>query len=178
MEQPLNRRFEDSIASRAIPKGTILLKEGEICTSGYLVVKGCLKSYVHDASGKEIIVQFAPENWIISDLDSVTNKTKSNLTIQAIEDSIIKEVSYESVFTMENLPKDTLLAINEKFKRNIISLNRRLIAILTTSAEQRYMEFQKTYPSLVQRVPLKQIASYIGITPEYLSEIRRKQSKQ
>ncbi len=170
-----DKLFDDN-DSVFVPKGTFLLREGEICKSAYFVIKGCLKSYIIDQNGKEIILQFAPENWVVSDLESIINKVKTQIYIETIEDSEIKQLHLISDFNLKNSSKEDLIAMNEKFVRNIISMNRRLISVLSTNAIQRYNEFVKTYPSLVQRIPLKQIASFIGITPEYLSEIRRSRS--
>jgi hypothetical protein len=75
---------------------------------------------------------------------------------------------------MENWNTDALKQMNIKLRNNLIATNKRLIAMLSATAEERYIGFTETYPTLVQRLPLKLIASYIGITPEYLSEIRRK----
>ncbi len=160
--------------SKTIPKGQLLLSPGEICSFAYLVVSGCLKSYVIDNASKEHILQFAPEGWLISDLNSVTNGTPSNIFIDAIEESKISLLSTSDYDDLYNLEKETLISMNIKYRNNIIAANKRVIGLLSNTAEQRYLEFTQTYPTLAQRLPLKLIASYIGITPEYLSDIRRK----
>ena len=155
-------------------KGQLLLKQGEVSTVGFKVNKGCLKSYVLDQSGKEHILQFAPENWLVADLDSLTNKVPSLIFIEAIEDtdvSIATFSDYEDIYALE---KDFIAEMAIKFRNNLIASNKRIIGLLSSTAEQRYIAFTETYPTLVQRLPLKLIAAYIGITPEYLSEIRRK----
>ncbi|MFK7845204.1 MAG: Crp/Fnr family transcriptional regulator [Rhodothermales bacterium] len=164
--------------SKTIPKGQLLLSPGEICSFGYLVVSGCLKSYVIDNTGKEHILQFAPEDWFISDIDSVTNGTPAIIFIDAIEESTISLVSKSDYDDLYSLEKEILISMNIKYRNNIIAANKRVIGLLSNTAEQRYLEFTQTYPTLVQRLPLKLIASYIGITPEYLSDIRRKIAKK
>ena len=157
-----------------IPKGTILLRQGEICNFGCKVIKGCFKSYVIDTSGKEHIMQFASEGWLITDMESLFQKTPSNIFIEAIEPSEVIWIQEEIDNYLKNASRDQILEQANLLTRNIIASNKRTRMLLSSSAEQRYLDFIGTYPSLMQRLPLKQIASYLGITPEYLSEIRRK----
>lgn len=159
---------------KSITKGTILLRQGEICKFGCKVIKGCLKSYVVDDSGKEHIMQFAPEGWIISDMNSLFNHVPSNITIAAIEDSEVYWIQSEMLDVWENSGREELLEQIKMLTRNIITANKRVRMLLSSTAEERYSDFIQTYPTLTQRLPLKLIAAYIGITPEYLSEIRRK----
>lgn len=161
-----------------VVKGEILLNQGEISRKGYFIKSGCLKSYVLDHAGKEHILQFAPESWLITDLDSFTNEIPSLLTIEAIEDSEIYVLSKSDFKDFENLEKIELIDMATKFRNNLIASNKRIVGLLSATAEQRYVDFTETYPTLVQRLPLKLIASYIGVTPEYLSEIRRKLTKK
>lgn len=168
--------MENSIEheTKIVSKGTILLKQGEYCKVIYKVTKGCLKSYVIDNSGKEHILQFAPDDWRISDLDSFLNDKPTEIFIMAIEDSEVVVLRIDSLLNYQLLNRPQLEDLCSKLLKNTVANNRRLIALLASTAEERYTEFTKIYPSLVQRLPLKLIASYIGITPEYLSEIRRK----
>lgn len=163
---------------KAITKGEILLKQGEIAKNGYFVKSGCLKSYSVDNSGKEHIMQFAPESWMISDLDSFTNEVPSLVFIEAIEDSKIFLISKSDFKDINSLEKEVVVEIANKYRNNLIVSNKRIIGLLSATAEDRYLDFTKTYPTLVQRLPLKLIASYIGVTPEYLSDIRRKIAKK
>jgi CRP-like cAMP-binding protein len=164
--------------SKSISKGKILLYQGEICSVYYKVLKGCLKSYVIDKSGKEHILQFAPEGWFISDMDSYINNKPSNIFIDAIEDSEVLFLSEDHFGSIEKLDKEILIELNGRLFRNLISTNKRLINLLSASAEERYIDFTETYPTLLQRLPLKLIASYLGMTPEYLSDVRRKLAKK
>lgn len=161
-----------------VAKGTVLQQAGETSNTGYRVVKGCLKSYVLDRSGKEHIVQFAPEDWLITDMGSFFHQQPSDIFIEAIEDSEVELYSRAVLTEMENLGSNALMQMNSKLRNNLIATNKRLIAMLSATAEERYIDFTETYPTLVQRLPLKLIASYIGITPEYLSEIRRKLARK
>ncbi len=155
-------------------KGSILLHQGAPALYAYKVLKGCLKSYVLDKSGKEHIIQFAPEDWIISDMNSFINHAPSSIFIEAIENTEVLALNRQMLPELENLSAAELLQNNTALMRNLISVTKRLSLLLSATAEERYLDFLDTYPNLFQRLPLKLIASYIGITPEYLSEIRKK----
>jgi CRP-like cAMP-binding protein len=163
---------------KSITKGSILLRQGEICKFGCKVIKGCLKSYLVDRSGKEHIIQFAPEGWIITDMESLFNQSPSSIFIEAIEDTELHWIQSDMVQTWESAEKEELLIQIKMLTRNIITSNKRTRMLLSSTGEERYHDFLSTYPTLAQRLPLKLIASYIGITPEYLSEIRRKVARK
>lgn len=109
---------------------------------------------------------------------SFFNQEPSKIYIEAIEESNIQVLSHDTYADLEKLNEDFILEMNLKLRNNLIASNKRLIALLSSTAGERYIEFTKTYPMLVQRLPLKLIASYIGITPEYLSDLRRKIAKK
>lgn len=163
---------------KKIPKGTVLLRAGEHSRMLFRVMKGCLKSYVVDKAGKEHIVYFAPEDWIISDMDSILNGKPACVSIETIEDSEVGFVPGHNLNHIEQLSPTDLAEMNLKLLKHTIAINKRLIGLLSYTAEERYHQFTETYPTLVQRLPLKLIASFIGITPEYLSNIRRKLAKR
>ncbi|WP_194972599.1 Crp/Fnr family transcriptional regulator [Aquiflexum lacus] len=168
----------ENLNTNNIAKGVILLHKGDMCKHAYKVISGCLKSYVIDKSGKEHILQFAPEDWYISDMDSFFNYKPSQIFIEAIEKTDYIKIGKTEFENLLNLESNSAHEQQLKLIRNIISTNKRLIGLLSSTAEERYSEFIETYPSLVQRIPLKLIASYIGITPEYLSELRKEISKK
>lgn len=159
---------------RFIEKGTILLKQGEVSHFGCKVIKGCLKSFVIDRTGKEHVIQFSPEGWIVTDMESLLYNTPSHITIEASEDTEVIWIDSNEVDFWENTTREELMEQINLFTRNIVSVNKRVRMLLSSTAEERYLDFMETYPNLFGRLPLKSIASYIGITPEYLSEIRRK----
>lgn len=164
--------------TKKVAKGEIILSSGEIASLGYKVESGCLRSYVIDHAGKEHILQFAPEGWLVSDMDSFTNGQPSVIFIDAIEDSVVSVISKQDFGDFHSLERETLTDMSIKLRNNVIAANKRIISLLSATAEERYIEFTQTYPTLVQRIPLKLIASYIGITPEYLSDLRRKMAKK
>lgn len=164
--------------SKTIKKGTILLREGDRATNAFRVKSGCLRSYMIDKTGKEYILQFAPEGWIVSDLNGFINDTPSNTFIDAIEDTEFIVFTKEEFGGYENPSNEFLKEQVNVLTRNIIAISKRLRLLLSSTAEERYLDFIHTYPTLTQRLPLKLIASYIGITPQYLSEIRGKLAKK
>lgn len=164
--------------SKTISKGELLLRPGEIARYGFFVKKGCLKSYVIDNSGKERIIQFAPENWLVSDMDSITNKVPSVVFVEAIEETEVSYINNAEYEDFQKLEKEVLVDMVNKFRNNFIASNKRIIGLLSATSEQRYIDFIETYPTLVNRLSLKLIAAYIGVTPEYLSVIRRKMVKK
>lgn len=160
--------------SRKIKKGTILLNQGDIARYIYHVKKGCLKSYVTDKLDKEHIVQFAPENWIITDLNSTLYGVESAITIDAIVDSEVVFFDKKILHNLESVQQEALLKEINRLYNHVIANNKRLIQLLSATAEERYLTFMETYPSLVKRLPVKLIASYLNISPEFLSRIRKR----
>ena len=144
-----------------ITKGQILQRKGDLNSKIYQVESGLLRSYSIDEKGKEHIFMFAPENWKIA--DNVSAEIPCELFIEALENSVVT-VSEKN---FENLT-DTKSLINR-----IGVLQKRVIMLMSSSAIERYQHFIKTYPDIVQRVPQKMIASYLGITPEALSHAKK-----
>lgn len=168
----------ENLQIKKVAKGTILLHKGEICRYAYKVITGCLKSYIIDKTGKEHILHFAAEDWLITDMDSFFNIKPANIFIDAIEASEVALLPIANNSDFEQLSQDDLVEINKKLINNIIATNKRLANLMSATSEERYIDFIETYPTLMQRLPLKLIASYLGMTPEYLSDVRRKLSKK
>lgn len=158
-------------------KHTRLLSPGQVCKKVFFVERGLLRLYALDEAGKEHIVQFAPESWFITERESLYFSRHSRLYIDALEDCQL------SVFDQEYLDQASALSIefrtyNEYLLQNHIrQLQNRIVSLLGSTAESRYLEFLQLYPDLMQRVPQWMIASYLGMTPESLSRVRRSLSK-
>ena len=166
----------DLFIPRSMSKGELLLREGEPAKYGAFVCKGCLRSYVVDDKGKEHIVQFAPENWWLSDLESLVHKKPSTYFMDAIEPTEVLLAEMASFQKMlNNLP-----GFAESFRigqqKNTAAKDKRIISSLTADAQTKYHEFLDKYPTIAQRVPLHMIASYLGISPETLSRVRKRWS--
>lgn len=163
---------------KKIRKRQFLLQEGEVSRAIAFVTEGCLRSYTVDRKGEEHIIQFAIPDWWISDLQSFLTGVPATYNIDALQDSV--------VLLLERGARDRLLdavPAMERFFRllqeaNYIAMHRRINASLSESAEERYLAFLKTYPALVEQVPQGLIASYLGITPQSLSRIRKELSQK
>ena len=161
-----------------IYKGDFLLRQGEKCKHSFFVESGLLKQYSIDEKGKEHIIQFAPEKWFISDRESVYFDNPSNYFIQAIEDT--KVFVLDELFFQElSLSHPNFLDYNNRLLHNHIRhLQKRITQLLSATAERRYLDFIQVYPDISLRVPQTMIASYLGITPESLSRVRKELAQQ
>jgi CRP-like cAMP-binding protein len=158
--------------------GEFLQRAGTVAKDAAFVAKGCLRTYVIDAKGKEHIVLFAPETWWVADNVSLTSGTPSDYFIDAIEDSnllLIDSPSHEAV--VEKVP-GYASGHRKGLQRRTAAQNERIVSSISASAHDRYLRFLETYPSLATRVPQWMVASYLGVTPETVSRIRRKLARK
>ncbi|WP_017733323.1 Crp/Fnr family transcriptional regulator [Nafulsella turpanensis] len=160
--------------AKKLPKKHYLLRAGEVCAYIAFVEQGLLRSYTIDAKGNEHVLQFAPEGWWISDNYSFLTGEPSSYFIDALERAELLLLKCRAMEEMlQKVPK------MERFFRllmqnNLIAQQRRTLGTLSFSAEERYIRLLNQYPEIVQRAPQHLIASYLGITPETLSRIRKK----
>lgn len=158
---------------RSLPKGTVLLRPGEICEHSFFVEKGLLRSYTVDSAGKEHIIQFASENWFLSDRSSVYFNEPSDFFIDVIEESSVIFFDRNFIEYASEIVKEFRAYNDRMLHKHILHMQKRLNSLLGSTAERRYMDFIKLYPDLTLRVPQWMIASYLGITPESLSRVRK-----
>ena len=166
-------RWSAAFTQKKIKKHEFLLREGEVARNTYFTVSGCLRMYTVDSKGKEHIMQFAPENWWLGDMESSSKNVPSVYFIDALEDSellTMDNISWEK--TINEIPSLAIL-FQRLMQNRQMATQKRIIFSMSASAEERYLDFMKTYPSLAQRIPQHMIASYLGITPESLSRIRK-----
>lgn len=153
---------------------TILLNSGEVCKNSYFVNSGVLRSFNINDNIVEHVMSFACHGWWISDMYSLISQKPGNLFIEVIEDAEVVVLSKENQEQLyHNIPK------LERFFRvltenALVANQQRIMDNLSLSAEERFEKFSKKYPSLMQQVPQKQIASYIGVTPEFFSKMKSK----
>lgn len=168
----------DTLQFKKVEKGSIQLQQGDICHHSFFVSKGLLRSYTIDETGKEHIIQFAPENWIISDRSSSYFNEPSELFIDAIEDTEIVFIDKNFIDAAAEISPSFRQQDNIALHNHIRQLQKRVNLLLGATAEQRYLDFITIYPSLTLRIPQWMIASYLGITPETLSRVRKELAKR
>lgn len=166
--------WRSMLRSHTVHKGACLLEMGEVSRYQNFVTQGCLRSYHINEDGKEHILQFAPEDWWTGDMASFQKNTPALLAIDALEEARVLQLDKPSQDLLyERVPKF------ERFFRILITnafvaQQRRMLSNLSRTAEERYAEFRSLYPSLDGRVAQKHIASYLGMTPEFLSTVRKR----
>jgi len=163
---------------KKLKKGEFYIREGEVTKWGAFVPRGCLRKYIIDAKGKEHILQFLPETWWISDIDSQQHGTPCHYFVDAIEDSdlLLSDMAANQQI-MDHIPGFTE-AFTKGLQKHAAEKDKRIASSLSASAEEKYMDFLKTYPSIAQRVPSICWHSYLGVTPETLSRVRKRQTKK
>jgi CRP-like cAMP-binding protein len=164
---------KNTFVQRKIRKRRYFLKEGEVCKYSGFIVKGAMRQYSVDDKGAEHIVYLSIENWWVGDRESFVNLTPSMYNIDAWEDSDLLLITRADFLERLNpIPAIAQLAriLDERY---YIATQKRLNASISYSAEKRYTDLSKTYPEFLQRFPQHIIASYLGITKETLSRVRK-----
>lgn len=160
------------LIERKIKRRQFILQENDICNHFTFVVTGCFKMYGVDKNGYEHNLQFAAENDWIADIGSLHKERPSQLYIEAIEPSLILQIARKDLWHLYNhypkFDRNFRVIIENKF----IELQSRVMQNISSTAQERYETFLEQYPNLSNRLPNTQIASYLGITPEFLSKIR------
>jgi CRP-like cAMP-binding protein len=152
----------------------LLLREGDVCKHSSFITTGCLRGYTVDKNGFEHVLTFAPKGWWIADMYSLLSQKPGTLTIEAMKDSellLLSRKNQERLY--DQVPKF------ERFFRiisenSLVAYQQRLMDNLSLTAQERYLKFCTTYPGLTDELPQKQVAAYIGVTPEFLSKMKRK----
>lgn len=160
--------------SHTVKKKQILLEEGKACKDYYFVVKGCLRLYFLDNNGVEQTIQFALENWWMTDLDAFNAGKKSVYSIQALEATEVLAIDHKSYEKLLNEHPVMEQYFRRVYERAYAASLFRINYITRLSKSEFYVFFRRLYPEFVQRIPQKILASFLCLTPEYLSELRRK----
>lgn len=170
--------FTGLLDRQVFPKKTVLLHEGEVCKFEGYIQKGCARVYYLNENGFEVTLSFAVEDWWVSDIASFHEGTPSKFFIETLEET--------ELYILTPQTKEKLLAAIPKFERvfrllvqrNLSAVQNRLINTISQPATERYLEFIKLYPSVPLRVPQYYIASYLGVSPEFISTIRKRLSSK
>jgi len=165
--------IEKTLVEKKVKKNEFIMVPGEYSEDYYFVESGVIRSYTIDENGKEHVLQFGTENWIVSDRNSSFCKQQSKFYIQAIEDSKVILLNEKLTNLISSLNPDYLAAQNKLVQNHVRSLQDRINLLLGATAKTRYLEFMRLYPNQLNRIPQWMIASYLGITPESLSRVRK-----
>jgi len=166
--------FTSLLKSKSLANGEFLLREGEICKNESFVTKGCLKTYYQDEAGLEHIIDFSIEEWWADDLYSLLTQTPSKSNIKAIEDTEILQISKTDLELLyQKVPRfERFFRI--LFQNAYITQREQINQALSASAEERYLLFIKKKPYAETRFSQKDIASYLGVTPQFFSSLKKK----
>jgi len=166
--------FTSLLKSKSLANGEFLLREGEICKNESFVTKGCLKTYYQDEAGLEHIIDFSIEEWWADDLYSLLTQTPSKSNIKAIEDTEILQISKPDLELLyQKVPRfERFFRI--LFQNAYITQREQINQALSASAEERYLLFIKKKPYAETRFSQKDIASYLGVTPQFFSSLKKK----
>lgn len=173
----LNAKEKEEVSllfsERKIKRRGFILQDGDICRHFTFIVSGCFKMYAADADGKEHNLEFAAENSWITNLSSFYAEQPGGVYIEAIEPSVILQIKRADLIYLYS----SYTKFNSSFRiiieRKYIELQNRVLQNISATADERYLYFLQQYPELVNRLPSTQIASYLGITAEFLSKIRK-----
>lgn len=167
-------RFTVPFQWKSFKKKEVVLKEGDFCLFEGFVLSGCFKIYYLNENGFEQTLYFAIEGWWITDIDSLINEVPSILNIEALLDSEVLMISKKDKETLyEAMPQvEKLFRIMNQ--QSSVALQRRILSLTGKTADKRYQEFLEKYPGLEQKLTQQQVASYLGITHEFLSKIRKR----
>ncbi len=165
--------MENTFERVILTKGEIVLKAGERVTDQYYVYDGCLRTFFIDKAGKEHTIQFAIQDWWISDYIAFFTGEKAVLNIECIQNAVLYKISKKNIEkTYDKIPKVERF-FRKKMEKSFASFQKRILANLAQSAKERYVNFISTYPNIEQHIKNYHIASYLGITTESLSRIRK-----
>jgi len=172
---PLEKERIIEISSiQFFPKRSLVQEQDKVVYNEYFLVQGCMRTFHTDQNGNEHNLFFATERWWAGDLESFTRQTPSSFTVQALEDTTVIAISHSDIQILYNEIPQLERFFRILIQNAFVSLQRRIINNLSLSALDRYKHFIYMYPNIEQRISQKHIASYLGITPEFLSLLRSK----
>lgn len=153
-------------------KGQYVVQQGDVCKYESFVIKGCLKIFYAGQEGQEHIVMFAIENWWAADLGSFITQTPADYNVQCLENTEVVQFSYERLEKLYHQIPGLERFFRIIIQKAYVASEKRIINNFSLPAKERYLKFRAQYPQIEQRIPQYMIASYLGITKEFLSKIR------
>jgi len=162
----------DNLNYRKYLKGQYIVQQGDVCKYESFVIKGCLRTFYVDNEGQEHIVMFAIENWWTSDLGSFITQSPADYNVQCLENTEVLQFHYERLEELYNQIPSLERFFRIIIQKAYVASEKRIIRNFSLPAKDRYLKFIERYPQIEQRVPQYMIASYLGITKEFLSKLR------
>ncbi|NOT74917.1 MAG: Crp/Fnr family transcriptional regulator [Cyclobacteriaceae bacterium] len=172
------KQLPDCFKTKTYLKGEFLVRPGDRCKNIFFIEKGLVRQFTIDSNDKEHIIHFSPENFLVSDRSSAYFNQPTEFFIEALEDTVVYIMDENFINKASDVSKLFREFNHRALHNNIRVMQKRINHLLTATAEERYLEFVKTYPSLYQRVPQWMIASYLGVTPEGLSRVRKELTRK
>lgn len=167
--------LETFFERRTFRKKELLLREGSICREKFFIVKGCVQVYYLEADGTEQTVDFAIENWWTSDFMAFQNQSAAQFSIRAIEATEVLRITAERQRQLLSKAPELNEYFHLVFQKAYAAAQVRIRLLYGLSKEELYHQFSRSFPHFLQRIPQYLLASFLGFTPAYLSEIRKKQ---
>jgi len=178
LTQDESERIQSFAIIKKLRKRQYLLQEGDVWKYDAFIAKGCLRTYSVDEKGSEHVINFSIENWWTGDRESLLSGQPSRFNIDAIEDSEVILFNHDNFELLcKEIPEFNSM-INTILQRSFIVAQNRIQASLSFTAEEKYLNFVNKYPGFAMRIPQAMIASYLGMTPETLSRIRKQTAKK
>ena len=161
-----------------VRKKQYIIQPGFVAHHKNYVLKGALRAYVVGDEGQDHTIQISIEDWWISDYNSYVFQKPATMFVEALEDGVILQIHYDDEARLKKAHHNFETFFRIMAERSMAHMQRRIITNLTKDAEERYKEFEAQYPEIVQRVPQYALASYLGMSTEYLSRLRNKRAKK
>ena len=160
------------LTHRSYLKNQFVVQQGDICKNSCFILSGCTKTFYTDEEGQEHIIMFSIEDWWTSDMGSFITQTPADYNIQCLENTELIQFNYDIIEDLYiEIPKLERF-FRKIIERALVSSQKRIIGGFSLNAKERYLAFKESYPKMEQRIPQYMIASYLGITKEFLSKIK------
>ncbi len=173
---PLTKSEEDKLLAkvtyRKYLKNQYIIQQGDICKYECFVISGCTKTFHLDTEGQEHIVMFSIEDWWTSDMGSFITQTPADYSVQCIENTEVIQFSYDNIEAIYDQIPRLERFFRQIIERAFVASQKRIVRSFSLTAKEQYLYFKKQYPKIEQRIPQYMIASYLGITKEFLSKIK------
>lgn len=162
----------ETCSYRKYLKGQYIVQQGDVCKCSSFIISGCTRTFYADDKGQEHNVMFAIEDWWTSDMGSFITQTAADFNVQCLEPTEAIQFTYEGQEALlEKIPKMERL-FRKLVERALVASQKRIVRNFSLTAKAQYLHFKEQYPSMEQRIPQYMIASYLGITKEFLSKIK------